>query len=227
MGENEIRLLIAEDHQIVRKAFAAILSLEPDIKVVAEAADGVEAVEKARAWRPDVVLMDIQMPRMNGIAATRLIKQERPQTAVVVLTTYETDEIVFDAIAAGAQAYLLKDAHEKEILETIRGAMRGETNLSARIANKVIAEFRRMKSAAPNLAEDDETAPLTGREESILALIGQGHSNKEIARRLELAEGTVKNHVSRILDKLHARSRTDLAIRAQGRVGRQTSAPKG
>ena len=215
-----IRLLIAEDHQIVRKAFSALLALEPDIEVVAEAADGVEAVEKARAWRPDVILMDIQMPRMNGIAAARTIKQEVPSASIVILTTYETEETVFDAIMAGAQAYLLKDADEQEILSTIRGVIRGETNLSARIANKVIAEFRRMRAiAAPAGAEIDET-PLTSREEAILSLVSEGHGNKEIARKLDLAEGTVKNYVSRILDKLHARSRTELAIKAQGRLRR-------
>ncbi len=197
-----------------------MLSLEPDIEVVAEAADGVEAVEKARARRPDVVLMDIQMPRMNGIAATRTIRQERPQTAVVVLTTYDTDDIVFDAIAAGAQAYLLKDAEEKEILETIRGVMRGETNMSARIATKVISEFRRMKAQTLPASIEGETVQLTEREESILALVAQGDGNKEIARKLDLAEGTVKNYVSRILDKLHARSRTELAIKAQGLLKR-------
>lgn len=215
-----IRLLIAEDHQIVRKAFSALLALEPDIEVVAEAADGVEAVEKARAWRPDVILMDIQMPRMNGIAAARTIKQEVPSASIVILTTYETEETVFDAIMAGAQAYLLKDAEEQEILSTIRGVIRGETNLSARIANKVIAEFRRMRAiAAPAGGEIDET-PLTSREEAILSLVSEGHGNKEIARKLDLAEGTVKNYVSRILDKLHARSRTELAIKAQGRLRR-------
>jgi DNA-binding NarL/FixJ family response regulator len=220
MSETKLRLLIAEDHQVVRRAFAAMLALEPDIEVVAEAADGVEAVEKARAWRPDVVLMDIQMPRMNGIVATRTIRQERPQTAVVVLTTYETDDVVFDAITAGAQAYLLKDAEEKEILETIRGVTRGETNLSARIAGKVIAEFRRLRTSAPQTIEQSDGIPLTEREESILALVAQGDGNKEIARKLDLAEGTVKNYVSKILDKLHARSRTELAIRAQGLLKR-------
>ena len=218
MTDSKIRILIAEDHMVVRKALSALLALEPDIDVVADAADGVEAVERTRAWRPDVVLMDIQMPRMNGIAATRIIKQEWPKTCIVVLTTYETDDVVFDAITAGAQAYLLKDAEEKEILATIRGVMRGETNLSALIANKVIAEFRRMRLTAVGLAEHAEATPLTEREDAILALIGEGLGNKEIARRLDLAEGTVKNYVSRILDKLHARSRTELAIRAQGRV---------
>lgn len=218
MSENKIRVLIAEDHQVVRKAFAALLALEPDLQIVAEAADGVEAVEKCRAWRPDVVLMDIQMPRMNGIAATRIIKQETPTACVVVLTTYETDETVFDAISAGAQAYLLKDAAEAEILATIRGAVRGETNLSARIAAKVIEEFRRLRgtSVAPEVEED--IPPLTPREEAILALVAEGDGNKEIARKLDLAEGTVKNYVSRILDKLHARSRTELAIKAQARL---------
>ncbi len=220
MSEPKIRLLIAEDHQVVRKAFSALLSLEVDMDVVAEAADGVEAVEKVRAWHPDVVLMDIQMPRMNGIQATRTIKQEWPATHVVVLTTYEAEDVVFDAIMAGAQGYLLKDAEESEILATIRGVMRGETNLSARIANKIVAEFRRLRTGNPMVVSEEDFVPLSDREDEILALIGEGQSNKEIARRLDLAEGTVKNYVSRILDKLHARSRTELAIKAQGRPRR-------
>lgn len=215
-----IRLLIAEDHQVVRKAFAALLSLEEDIEVVAEAADGVDAVEKARAWRPDVVLMDVQMPRMNGIAAVRMIKQELPATHIVMLTTYDTEETVFDSLMAGAQAYLLKDAEEQEILSTIRGVMRGETNLSARIANKVIAEFRRLRALAAPTGPEIDLTQLTAREEAILSLVGEGHGNKEIARKLDLAEGTVKNYVSRILDKLQARSRTELAIKAQGLLKR-------
>ena len=220
MSEPKIRLLIAEDHQVVRKAFSALLSLEVDMDVVAEAADGVEAVEKVRAWHPDVVLMDIQMPRMNGIQATRTIKQEWPATHVVVLTTYEAEDVVFDAIMAGAQGYLLKDAEESEILATIRGVMRGETNLSARIANKIVAEFRRLRTGNPMVVSEEDFVPLSDREDEILALIGEGQSNKEIARRLDLAEGTVKNYVSRILDKLHARRRTELAITAQGRPRR-------
>lgn len=141
-----IRLLIAEDQPLIRKAFGALLELEPDISVVAAAADGAEAIRAARAWRPDVVLMDIKMPRVDGIAATRAILQDNPQTNVIVLTTFETDELVFEAILAGAKAYLLKDAEESEILEAIRAAARGEPRLSPRIAEKIIGEFRRVKT---------------------------------------------------------------------------------
>ncbi len=212
----KIRLMIAEDHQIVRRAFAGLLGLESDIAIVAEAADGVEALEKARAWRPDVILMDIQMPRMNGIVATRTIKAEQPGARVIVLTTFDQDDLVFDAIAAGAQGYLLKDAAESEILATIRAVMRGESNMSARIASKVMEEFRRMRETAAPAHLPEKFQSLTERESDVLALIGEGLSNKDIARRLDLAEGTVKNYVSSILEKLHARSRTELAVQARG-----------
>lgn len=207
-----IRLLIAEDQPLIRKAFGALLELEPDISVVAAAADGAEAIRAARAWRPDVVLMDIKMPRVDGIAATRAILQDNPQTNVIVLTTFETDELVFEAILAGAKAYLLKDAEESEILEAIRAAARGEPRLSPRIAEKIIGEFRRVKT--PDRAESlAEQVSLTDREKEVLAGVADGKGNREIAQELKLAEGTVKNHVSTILAKLHLRSRTELAIK--------------
>ncbi len=213
MTDNQpIRLLIAEDQPLIRKAFVALLELEPDIAVVAAAGDGAEAVRAARAWRPDVVLMDIKMPRVDGIAATRAILQDNPKTNVIVLTTFETDELVFEAILAGAKAYLLKDAEESEILEAIRAAARGEPRLSPRIAEKIIGEFRRVKT--PERAESlEEQESLTDREKEVLAGVADGKGNREIAQELKLAEGTVKNHVSTILAKLHLRSRTELAIK--------------
>ncbi len=213
-----IRILIAEDQQLIRRAFASMLSLEADFEIVAQAADGAEAVREARRWRPEVVLMDIQMPRLNGIAATRQIVQDCPGTQVIALSTFDTDDLVFDAISAGAQAYLLKDADETEILETIRAVSRGESRLSPNVARKVLNEFRRVRRApAPNRETAETGEPLTERENDILQLIVAGKGNKEIATALKLAEGTVKNYVSRILDKLHARSRTELAVKALGR----------
>lgn len=212
-----IRVVLAEDHQVIRRAFAAALSLEPDISVVGEAADGVEAIELVRAWRPDIVLMDLQMPRGGGIAATRRIVAEYPDTQIIVLTTFDTDELVLEAVAAGAQAYLLKDASEQEILATIRAVKRGESGLSPRIARTVLDGLRSLQPAAEMPADDPPTEPLTEREERILALVAEGRSNRSIAETVFLAEGTVKNYVSRIMEKLNVQSRTELAVKATRR----------
>lgn len=209
-----IRILIAEDQQLIRRAFAKILELEADIRVVGQAADGAEAIEMARRHRPDIVLMDLQMPRVTGIQATQRIISERPQTQIVVLTTFDTDELVFEAIGAGAQAYLLKDATETEILDTIRRVHRGESHLSPNISRKILEEFRRSRPAGRDTAGWTASEPLTEREEEILALITEGRSNRDIADQIFLAEGTVKNYVSRIMEKLGVSSRTELAVLA-------------
>jgi len=207
-----IRIVIAEDQQLIRRAFANLLSLEADIEIVGQAPDGAEAVELCRRFRPDVVLMDIQMPRLGGIAATKQILAEFPAIQVVVLTTFDTDDLVFGAISAGAAAYLLKDASEADILDTIRGVMRGETRISPHIARKLFDELRRSRPVAP---PDGARLPdLTDRERAILDLIAQGQSNRQIAASLFLAEGTVKNYVSRIMEKLGVQSRTELAVKA-------------
>lgn len=215
-AEAKIRLMIAEDQTVIRKALSALLALEVDIDVVATAADGEQAISTALAYAPDVILMDLKMPRMDGIAATRAILAWAPQTRVIMLTTFDTDELVFEAISAGAQGYLLKDADESEILAAIRGVAQGEPGLSPAIAAKIITEFRRVKTQpkpAPATSLEDEE-PLTEREKDVLGHIAAGKGNREIAREMGLAEGTVKNHVSTILAKLHLRSRTELAIRA-------------
>lgn len=215
MAENDpIRILIAEDQQLIRRAFAKILELESDVRVVGQAADGAEAIEMARRHRPDIVLMDLQMPRVGGIQATQRIVSELPKTQVVVLTTFDTDELVFEAIGAGAQAYLLKDASEAEILETIRRVHRGESHLSPNISRKVLEEFRRSRPATSDPGEWAQSEPLTEREEEILTLVTQGRSNRDIADQIFLAEGTVKNYVSRIMEKLDVSSRTELAVLA-------------
>jgi DNA-binding NarL/FixJ family response regulator len=214
VSENQsFRLLIAEDQPMIRKALTGLLELEPDITVVAAVADGVEAIRAARAYSPDIVLMDIKMPRVDGIEATRAILRDNPKIRVIMLTTFENDDLIFEAILAGAQAYLLKDAEESEIVEAIRAAARGEPRLSSRVAEKIIGEFRRVKGperAGESLDED----LLTEREKSVLSGVACGKGNREIARELKLAEGTVKDHVSAILAKLHLRSRTELAIKA-------------
>lgn len=224
-----VRLLIADDQPLIRRALALTLGVEPDIEVVGQAVDGVDAIEQALALRPDVVVMDLQMPRASGVVATREIAAQLPAVGIVVLTTFDDDERVFEAIRAGAHAYLLKDAAEDEVLETIRAVQRGEARLSPSIARKVMEQFRRLDTVTPRAAVADVAAvaasgprgvpdePLTAKESRILQLIAEGMSNKQIGAAVFLAEGTVKNYVSRIMEKLHARSRTELAVRAVGR----------
>lgn len=245
-----LRLLIVDDQPLIRRGLAMMLEAEEGIEIVGQAADGLEAIEMALATSPDVVVMDLQMPRASGVVATREITAQRPATRVVVLTTYDHDDLVFEAIRAGAQAYLLKDASEAEVLDTVRAVHRGESRLSPAIARKVMDQFRAFSAHAPNpagaaaapapsaapaapavttpppappvaghAAAGSLEDPLTDKEERILELIALGKSNKQIAATVFLAEGTVKNYVSRIMDKLHARSRTELAVRAVGRRG--------
>lgn len=204
------------------------------MEVVGQARNGVEAVELAQLLRPDVVLMDLHMPLKGGVAATREITRDLPKTQILVLTTLNDDETVFEAVRAGAQAYLLKDAAEDELLETIRALRRGESRLTPQIARKVMDQFRRL-ATRPEGESDRQDAgktassgerpqpdagalgaePLTDKEEKILQLISEGKPNRQIANALFLAEGTVKNYVSRIMEKLHANTRTELALRSR------------
>ena len=215
-----IRVLIAEDQALVRRGTSLLISLEPDMEVVGLACDGIEAVAMAERLRPDVVLMDLHMPKQGGVAATREITQTLPGTQVLVLTTLNDDETVFDAVRAGALGYLLKDATEQELLDTIRALRRGESRLTPQIARKVMDQFRRLASAAGeppvtggSLNKDEaDGESLNDKEEKILRLITEGMSNRQIGAALFLAEGTVKNYVSRIMEKLHANTRTALAV---------------
>ncbi len=197
-----------------------MLDAQPDICVVGQASDGEEAVRLVLNLHPDVVLMDLNMPRMGGVAATREILAALPKTRVMVLTTFDTDELVFDAIRAGACAYLLKDASEDEVIDTVYAVHRGESRMTPAIARKVMDQFR-VLAASPGAPRptatdvgEDELDRLTGKEEQILQLIAQGMSNRQISAKVFLAEGTVKNYVSRIMEKLHARTRTELAVMA-------------
>jgi DNA-binding NarL/FixJ family response regulator len=215
-----IRIVIAEDQALVRRGAAILLSMEPDMEVVGQARNGVEAVELAQLLHPDVVLMDLHMPLKGGVAATREITRNLPQTQILVLTTLNDDETVFEAVRAGAQAYLLKDAAEDELLETIRALRRGESRLTPQIARKVMDQFRRLAAKPQEEPVPDPvrkgvltTEPLSDKEEKILQLISEGMTNRQIANVLFLAEGTVKNYVSRIMEKLHANTRTELAFR--------------
>jgi DNA-binding NarL/FixJ family response regulator len=214
---HRIRLLVVDDQPVVRRGLSLMLSMEPDMEVVGEGSDGLEAVERAQRLRPDVVLMDLHMPRKGGVGATREICALLPHTRVLVLTTMEAEQAVFDAVRAGATAYLLKDASEREVVDTVRAVHRGESHLTPQIARKVLDEFRRMGELSPMAAgpveeSADDVALLTGKESKVLQLIAEGKSNKQIGAMMFLAEGTVKNYVSRIMDKLHASSRTELAV---------------
>jgi DNA-binding NarL/FixJ family response regulator len=214
-----IRVLLVDDQQIVRQGLATILKYAPGIEVAGEAADGEQAVALARDIRPDVVLMDIKMPRLGGIPATRQICSELPDTHVIILTTYDTDNLVFEGIKAGARGYLLKDTTSETLIEAIRGVVRGESLLDPGVARRVLSEFQRLASqvqpppASRPLAEPG-IEPLTPREEEVLHLLVEGLSNKEIGARLHLTEGTVKNYVSAIIAKLQANDRTHAVVTA-------------
>ncbi|MCU0491541.1 MAG: response regulator transcription factor [Chloroflexaceae bacterium] len=210
-----IRVLLAEDQTLMRQGLRTILELEPGFAVVGEAANGQEAVERALALRPDIVLMDVQMPHVNGVAATAQLSAALPSTRVIILTTFDLDEYVFDGIKAGARGYLLKDTPASELLAAIRRVHNGESIVQPSIAARMIAEFGRRQEP-----QQPEYEPLSEREREVLRLISDGRSNKEIAAELVLAEGTVKNHVSTILDKLQAANRTHAArlAREQGLI---------
>jgi DNA-binding NarL/FixJ family response regulator len=219
-----LRILIADDQALVRRGTSLLLSMEPDMQVVGLARDGIEAVALAEELRPDVVLMDLHMPRQSGVAATREITRKLPGTQVLVLTTLNDDEAVFDAVSAGALGYLLKDVSEEELLATIRALRHGESRLTPQIARKVMDQFRRLAgttqaASAPATPGGDRT--LNDKEERILGLIAEGMSNRQIAVVTFLAEGTVKNYVSRIMEKLHANTRTALAVMSAKRLDKE------
>jgi two-component system, NarL family, response regulator LiaR len=203
-----IRVLIVDDHSIVRKGIRALLSTERDIQVVGEAGNGAKAVAQAQALHPDVILMDLVMPKLDGIEATRQITAQQPGMRILVLTSFAADDKVFPAIKAGALGYLLKDTGPQELVQAIHQVYRGEPSLEPSIARKVLTEL----SATPQKPSSVE--PLTQRELDILRLIAQGCCNKEIAEQLVITEMTVRTHVSNILGKLHLASRTQAALYA-------------
>jgi DNA-binding NarL/FixJ family response regulator len=221
-----IRVVIADDQALVRRGTALLLSMAPDMECVGQACNGDEAVKLALLLHPDVVLMDLHMPIKGGVAATREITLAQPNTQVLVLTTLDDDETVFEAVRAGAQAYLLKDTSDEELLETIRALRRGESYLTPQIARKVMDQFRHLTSAPgtpnanlghstsdrPETAFSSSAEQLSEKEERVLKLITDGLSNRQIAQAMMLAEGTVKNYVSRVMAKLHANTRTELAV---------------
>ncbi len=203
-----IRVLIADDHVLVRKGLYALMSTKPDIEVVGEATDGDQAVREARTLQPDVILLDLVMPRKDGIGAIREIKQENPEARILVLTGFAEDERVFAAIKAGALGYLLKESSPTELIQAIGAVHRGESSLSPTITLKLVRALRR----PADLPLTEEL--LTGREVEVLRLVAQGLSNQELADRLIISERTVGAHISTILSKLHLANRTQAALYA-------------
>lgn len=224
-----IRLLICEDQTLMREGLHTVLALEPGFRVVGTASDGAEAVQLAEKLRPDIVLMDVQMPRQNGVQATAAITARNLPCRVIILTTFDYEDYVFEAIKAGAVGYLLKDTPAAELAETIRQVHAGESSISPKVATKLLMEFGQRGTLNPQgaLTESAGTAGATGtrggesdlsqREIEVLRLLAHGESNREIGDRLALAEGTVKNYVSNILMKLHAANRTQAANLARER----------
>ncbi|GAA2451590.1 response regulator [Streptomyces mauvecolor] len=211
-----IKVLIVDDQMMVREGFSVLLGAQPDIEVVGEAVDGREAVAQVRALRPDVVLMDIRMPGMNGIDATREIVASDDSSKVLVLTTFDLDEYVYQALRAGASGFLLKDASARQLAEGVRVVASGEALLAPSVTRRLINEFARVVPVqrAGASAPAGQVEELTDRETEVLVLIAQGLSNQEIADRLVVAESTIKTHVSRVLVKLGLRDRTQAAVYA-------------
>ena len=203
-----IRILVADDHGVVRQGIRALLATVTDIEVVGEAENGREAVSEVERLQPDVILMDLVMPEMDGIEAIRRITDHQPQARILVLTSFAADDKVFPAIKAGALGYLLKDSSPEELVEAIRQVHQGESSLHPAIARKLLQEL----SHPPEQPQTPE--PLTGREVEVLKLVASGRSNQEIAEELVISEATARTHVSNILRKLHLASRTQAALYA-------------
>lgn len=209
-----VRVLIADDQALFREGLRTLLSTRPEIEVVGEAANGEEAVALVERLEPHVVLMDLRMPVMDGIVATTALRDRFPSIPVLVLTTFDDDASLFGALRAGAAGYLLKDVSSETLVAAVTAAARGEAFLQSTVTGRVVAAFARLMESGGPRAEA-LVMPLSPREREILALLGTGASNKEIADRLCLAEGTVKNHVTNVLTKLDVRDRTQAALRAR------------
>jgi NarL family two-component system response regulator LiaR len=206
--DTSIRILIADDHPVVRKGLRSLINIKSGMKLVGEAENGLEAVEKARSLQPDVILLDLVMPHMGGLEAISRIKQDNPDARILILTTFAEDDLVFPAMKAGALGYLLKDSSPEMLLQAIRDVSQGGSSLHPAIARKLIRELNQ----PPDLPPTDD--PLTEREVEVLRLVAQGLSNQAIADKLVLSEGTVRIHISNILGKLHLANRTQAALYA-------------
>jgi DNA-binding NarL/FixJ family response regulator len=210
------RVLLADDHILFREGLAGILSSQADMEVVGEADDGLEAIIKAEELKPDLILMDIQMPGCDGLEATLKIKKELPQTVIVILTVRDDEEKLFDAIKSGAQGYLLKNIRAHEMLEMLRGALRGEAAISPLLAGRILEEFRRLGQQQPS-ARAEGADLLTLREQEVLGLVAMGLSDKEISAQLSISLYTAKSHLRSILFKLQVNSRREAARIAKAR----------
>lgn len=210
-----IRVLLADDHVLFREGLSGILSTQPDMQVIGEANDGLEAIVKARELKPDLILMDIQMPDCDGLEATRVIKKELPDTIIVVLTVRDDEEKLFEAIKYGAQGYLLKSIRAHEMLEMLHGALRGDAAISPHLAGRMLEEFRRMSQQMP--VDTSEMLDLTPREQEVLSLVARGKADKEIAVELSISVNTVKSHLRNLLSKLQVSSRREAARLAKNK----------
>jgi len=208
MSEQLITVLVVDDHEIVRRGICTLIETEPGVEVVAEAANGREAVQKAGQFQPAVILMDLVMPEMDGVEAIRQILSERPETQVLVLTSFSSDDKLFPAIEAGALGYLLKDTSPEELLQAIRSAAEGQSTLTPSIARRLLREFSGNDRIWPPVE------PLTDRETEVLKLLAKGLTNEELAERLFISEATARTHVSNILAKLNLTNRTQAALYA-------------
>ncbi|MGV3530728.1 MAG: response regulator [Chthoniobacteraceae bacterium] len=211
---NPIRILLADDQALFREGLRTLLSIEPSLEVVAEAANGVEAIDAARTHAPDLILMDLRMPILNGVETTRRVLESHPSMRVLVLTTFHEDEEIFEALRAGACGYLLKDTPSRRLVEAIQAAVRGESVIEPTVAAKVVAEFNRLSSlGSPTV----EAAPplLSSRELDVIRQVARGRTNKEIASALNVTEGTVKNHLTNIYTRLGVLDRTQAALKAR------------
>jgi DNA-binding NarL/FixJ family response regulator len=214
VSPSPVRVLVVDDQALFREALVTLLGARPEVAVVGEAGDGQQALQQAAALQPDVVLMDLHMPVLDGIATTRRLRAEQPGVRVLALTTFDDDEDVFAALRAGALGYLLKDVSSERLVEAVLSAARGESVLQPSVAAKVVARFAQLDDV-PRPRPQPLVVPLSDRELDVLRLLADGRSNREIAGSLFLAEGTVKNHVTNVLAKLGARDRTQAALRAR------------
>lgn len=218
ISTREIRLVLADDHAVVRSGTRELLEQQPDLRIVGEAADGEEAIRLAQELQPDVLIMDVRMPRISGVEATRRIKAEHPHIRVLVLTAHDDDEYVFALLQAGANGYLLKTAEIDELVRAIRTVAAGQSALAPEVTGKVVAQFTSGKSLPEIAAENQENYDgLTERELGILRLVGKGLSNKQIGKTLHISDRTVQAHLSNIFSKLDVNSRTEAVMYAVGK----------